>query len=62
MKTPLLHPFEPLPYFTIARASGIRPADLAADLLPMFESRVFVEAWLEGFHTNFAEFAKFYLG
>lgn len=43
------------------KAAGIRPADLAVDLLPMFESRLFVEAWLEGFHANFAEYAKFYL-
>lgn len=43
------------------KAAGIRPADLAVDLLPMFESRPFAEAWLEGFHANFAEYAKFYL-
>jgi len=42
------------------KVTNIRPADLAADLLPMFESRVFIEAWLEGFQANFAEFAKFY--
>jgi hypothetical protein len=44
-----------------AKVTGIRPADLAADLLPMFESPLFIEAWLEGFHANFAEFAKPYL-
>jgi predicted nucleotidyltransferase component of viral defense system len=43
------------------KVTGIRPADLAMDLLPMFESRVFIEAWLESFQANFAEFAKFYL-
>lgn len=42
------------------KVTNIRPADLAADLLPMFESRVFIEAWLEGFQANFAEFAKYY--
>jgi hypothetical protein len=42
------------------KVTNIRPTDLAADLLPMFESRVFIEAWLEGFQVNFAEFAKFY--
>ncbi len=39
----------------------IRPSDLAVDLLPMFESRLFIESWLEGFHANFATFARFYL-
>lgn len=43
------------------KVSAIRPADLALDLLPMFESRLFIESWLEGFHANFTEFAKFYL-
>jgi len=43
------------------KATNIRPADLAVDLLPMFESSVFIEAWLEGFHANFAEFSKPYL-
>lgn len=31
----------------------LKTSDLAADLLPMFESRVFIEAWLESFHQNF---------
>ncbi|MBM3150899.1 MAG: nucleotidyl transferase AbiEii/AbiGii toxin family protein [Chloroflexi bacterium] len=44
------------------KVSRIRRADLAPDLLPMFESRVFIEAWLEGFQENFAEYAKYYRG
>ena len=43
------------------KVAGIRPEDLAVDLLPMFESRVFIEAWLESFHANFAKYAKFYV-
>ncbi len=43
------------------KVSSIHPSGLAPDLLPMFESRTFVEAWLEGFHANFAEYAKFYV-
>lgn len=31
----------------------IKTSDLATDLLPMFESRIFIEAWLESFHQNF---------
>jgi len=31
----------------------LKTSNLAADLLPMFESRVFIEAWLESFHQNF---------
>ena len=42
------------------KVTGIRTADLATDLLPMFESRLFIEAWLEGFQANFAEYAKYY--
>jgi len=44
------------------KVNSLHPSDLAPDLLPMFESRTFVEAWLEGFHTNFAEYAKHYRG
>ena len=40
----------------------IRPRDLAIDLLPMFESRTYIEAWLEAFHENFHRFVQVYLG
>jgi len=43
------------------KVAGIKARDLAADLLPLFESRVFVEAWIEAFHSNFTEYAKFYI-
>jgi predicted nucleotidyltransferase component of viral defense system len=35
--------------------------DLAVDLLPMFESRTFIEAWLKSFHANFERYAANYL-
>ena len=43
------------------KADAIRKEDLAADLLPMFESRIFIESWLDGFHNAFNENLKFYL-
>jgi len=39
----------------------IQTRDLAIDLLPMFESRQFIETWLEAFHDNFQAFVKGYL-
>ena len=44
------------------RTSRIEPSDLAIDLLTMFESRQFIEAWLKAFHENFQTFVKAYLG
>lgn len=35
--------------------------DLAIDLLPMFESRPYIEAWLEAFHDNFDSLVQSYL-
>jgi hypothetical protein len=40
---------------------GIKIADLAEDLLPLFEQRFFIEAWLEGFKVNFQDFSKLYI-
>lgn len=42
------------------KIAGLRAADLAVDLLPLFEQRTFIEAWLEGFHENFSEYEKNY--
>jgi hypothetical protein len=39
----------------------IKPKDLAVDLLPMFESRAFIEAWLEAFHETFNRLAGGYI-
>jgi predicted nucleotidyltransferase component of viral defense system len=43
------------------KIAGIKMADLAEDLLPLFEQRSFIEAWLEGFKENFGEYKKNYL-
>jgi predicted nucleotidyltransferase component of viral defense system len=39
----------------------IKTHDLAVDLLPMFESRPFIEAWLEAFHLTFDRLVVGYL-
>jgi predicted nucleotidyltransferase component of viral defense system len=39
----------------------IKIRDLAIDLLPMFESRQFIETWLDSFHENFNAYVKGYL-
>jgi predicted nucleotidyltransferase component of viral defense system len=51
------------PYTTVTalqalreKVAEIRVEDLAVDLLPMFESRPFIEAWLEHFHANFKRY------
>ena len=43
------------------KITEIKLADLAEDLLPLFEQRSFIEAWLEGFKDNFREYQKTYL-
>ncbi len=43
------------------RIAEMKLSDLAEDLLPLFEQRSFIEAWLEGFKENFIEYAKNYL-
>lgn len=43
------------------KVAGLKPADLAEDLLPLFEQRSFIEAWLEGFQENFRAYVKDYL-
>jgi predicted nucleotidyltransferase component of viral defense system len=39
----------------------INKKDLEVDLLPLFEQRTFIEAWIASFHANFNEFLKYYL-
>ncbi|TDA65246.1 MAG: hypothetical protein D9V45_11660 [Chloroflexi bacterium] len=41
--------------------SVMKISGLAEDLLPLFEQRSFIEAWLEGFKENFREYVKNYL-
>ena len=43
------------------KIAEMKLSDLAEDLLPLFEQRSFIEAWLEGFKENFLEYAKNYL-
>ena len=43
------------------KIAQIKIRDLAIDLLPMFESRQFIESWLEAFHDNFQKLVKGYL-
>ena len=43
------------------KLTELKIADLALDLLPLFEQRSFIEAWLEGFKANFLEYQKHYL-
>lgn len=42
------------------KISVMKVSDLAEDLLPLFEQRSFIEAWLEGFKENFREYRKNY--
>jgi predicted nucleotidyltransferase component of viral defense system len=39
----------------------LKKADLAPDLLPLFEQRSFIEAWLDVFHENFEDYLKLYM-
>jgi hypothetical protein len=43
------------------KVEHIRTKDLTADLNPLFESAVFVQAWVEAFHASFAEYLQNYL-
>ncbi|PKN86871.1 MAG: hypothetical protein CVU46_06355 [Chloroflexi bacterium HGW-Chloroflexi-8] len=43
------------------KISDMKISELAEDLLPLFEQRSFIEAWLEGFKENFREYVKGYL-
>ena len=43
------------------KVGKIRQSDLEIDLLPLFEQRAFIEAWISSFHTNFDELLQYYL-
>jgi predicted nucleotidyltransferase component of viral defense system len=43
------------------KVETIRPRDLEIDLLPLFEQRTFIDAWISSFHANFEEFLLFYV-
>jgi len=41
------------------KVAKIKRSDLAEDLLPLFEQRSFIEAWMDGFQENFREFSSY---
>jgi len=43
------------------KISSLQTSDLEEDLLPLFEQRSFIKAWLEGLQENFQEYMKSYL-
>ncbi len=43
------------------KITRIKTQDLAVDLLPMFESRAFIETWLDAFHETFQRLVQGYL-
>ena len=43
------------------KVAQLTPAELAVDLLPLFDRRSFIDAWLSTFHENFNRFVRFYL-
>ncbi len=45
----------------VEKISSIKIADLAIDLLPMFESQHYVNTWLDSFHQNFERYARNYI-
>jgi hypothetical protein len=43
------------------KVGKIKQKDLEIDLLPLFEQRTFIEAWISSFHANFEEFLRYYI-
>lgn len=43
------------------KVASMKMSDLAEDLLPLFEQRSFIEAWLEGFKENFDRHVRGYI-
>lgn len=42
------------------KIEDISKQDLAADLYPLFETRAYIESWIDSFHANFKELVRFY--
>ena len=42
------------------KVANIKKKDLAVDLLPLFESPIFVQSWIDAFHSNFSEYLQAY--
>ena len=43
------------------KVGRIKSGDLEIDLLPLFEKRTFIEAWIISFHTNFEALLQHYI-
>jgi predicted nucleotidyltransferase component of viral defense system len=43
------------------KVGKIKRRDLEIDLLPLFEQRTFIEAWISSFHANFDDFLQYYI-
>jgi predicted nucleotidyltransferase component of viral defense system len=43
------------------KVNHIKVTDLAVDLIPLFERRTYIDAWLESFHDNFNRLVKNYI-
>jgi hypothetical protein len=43
------------------KIESIKPAQLAQDLNPLFESRGFIDAWVQTFHETFLDYLKYYI-
>jgi len=42
------------------KIADLKISDLAEDLLPLFEQRSYIEAWLDGFRENYRQYAENY--
>jgi hypothetical protein len=43
------------------KVGKIKQSDLKNDLLPLFEQRTFIEAWISSFHENFDAYLRYYI-
>jgi hypothetical protein len=43
------------------KVEKIKQSDLRNDLLPLFDQRTFIEAWISSFHANFEEYLQYYI-
>lgn len=43
------------------KVATIKKKELAADLMPLFESPIFAQSWVDAFHANFSETLQAYL-
>jgi predicted nucleotidyltransferase component of viral defense system len=43
------------------KVENIKPKQLAGDLNPLFESRIYIDAWIKSFHITFLDHLDYYL-